>query len=89
MNFIEFSLIAVITFIITQFGGTQIIGVLLFKLPKKEYNTLIALIFWCVILVGYYFVINTWFNDYFNVYLWTTIISLIFVILNIKNLKNE
>ena len=33
--------------------------------------------------------ITTWFNNYFNVYLWTSIIASVISLFNIGNLKNE
>ena len=89
MNFIGFCLVAIITFVITQFAATQVIGVIIYKLPKKQYNTIIGLIIWILVLVGYYFIITKWFNNYFNVYLWVSIIGLIISIINLKNLRED
>lgn len=89
MNFIGFVLIAIITFIITTFALTQIIGIILFKLSKKEFNNLVGLLIWIGILIGLFLIINNWFNSYLNVYIVVSIISFIVCLLNIKNLKNE
>lgn len=89
MNFIIFTFVVLLTFIISQFSMAQIVGIILFKLPKKEFNCIIGLILWMLVLIGIYFAITTWFNIYFNVYLVVSIISFILVLINIKNLKNE
>lgn len=89
MNFIGFSLIVLTTFMISQFAMTQIIGILFIKLPQKNYSTIFGLIIWSIILYCYYLAITKWFYDYFNVYLWVSIISAIICILNLKNLKDE
>lgn len=89
MNFILFIIIALITFVLTQFAGTQIIGIIFIKIPEKDYKTIIGLLLWCCILYLYYLAITTWFNTYFQVYLWCSIIALVISLLNFKNLKNE
>ena len=89
MNFILFIIISLITFILTQFAGTQIIGIIFIKIPKKDYKTIIGLLLWSGILYLYYLAITTWFNAYFQVYLWCSIIALVISLLNLKNLKNE
>ena len=73
----------------TQFAATQIIGIILFKLSKKEFIFLLGLIIWALILLGLYFVIKSFFENYFNVYMWVSVIALIISLLNIKNLKQE
>ena len=89
MNFFGFVIVVLITFVITQLAATQIIGVILFKLPKKEFRFLIGLFVWLFVLIGLYFGIKTFFENYFNVYIWISIIALIVSLLNIKNLKQE
>ena len=89
MNFFGFIIVVLITFIITQLAATQIIGIILFKLPKKEFSFLIGLFIWIIVLIGLYFGIKSFFENYFNVYIWTSIIALIISLLNIKNLKQE
>ena len=89
MNFILFIIISLITFILTQFAGTQIIGIIFIKIPEKDYKTIIGLLLWSGILYLYYLAITTWFNAYFQVYLWCSIIALVISLLNLKNLKSE
>lgn len=89
MNFIGFCLVSLITFIVTQFAVSQIIGILFYMLPQRKYNTIIGLIIWTVLLIALYYEITTWFNNYFNVYLWTSIIASVISLFNIGNLKNE
>lgn len=89
MNFIGFTIVVFVTFILTQFAGTQIVGILFIKIPEKDYKTVIGLLLWSGILYLYYLAIVNWFNTYFNVYLWATIISAIICLLNLKNLRNE
>lgn len=89
MNVLLFCIIALITLIVTQFAGTQIIGILFIKIPKKEYKNIIGLILWSAILYLYYLAITNWFNNYFQVYLWCSIISLIICILNFRKMKIE
>ena len=89
MNALLFCIIVLITFTVTQFAGTQIIGILFIKLPNKEYANIIGLILWTAILYLYYLAITCWFSNYFQVYQWCTIISLIICILNFRNLKRE
>ena len=69
MSFIIIFIIMFLTFLISTFALLQIIGILLFKLPKKEFNCIVGLILWSGILVGYYLIISKWFADYFYVYL--------------------
>ena len=78
-----------LTFLISTFALLQIIGILLFKLPKKEFNCIVGLILWSGILVGYYLIINKWFADYFYVYLVVSIVSFVISLSNINNLKAE
>lgn len=82
-------IIMFLTFLISTFALLQIIGILLFKLPKKEFNCIVGLILWSGILVGYYLIINKWFADYFYVYLVVSIISFVISLSNINNLKAE
>lgn len=89
MYFIGFMLIAFLTLIITAFAGAQIVGILFIKIPKKEYKTIIGLIFWAGILYLYYLAITSWFNEYFQVYFWCTIIGFIICLLNLGSLRNE
>lgn len=89
MNFLLFIIIAIATLVITQFAGTQIIGIIFIKIPQKDYKTIIGLILWIGILYLYYLAITNWFDKYFQVYLWCTVISLIICLFNLKNLKNE
>ena len=89
MNFIGFCLVSLITFIVTQFAVSQIIGILFYMLSQRKYNTIIGLIIWTVLLIALYYGITTWFNNYFNVYLWTSIIASVMSLFNIGNLKNE
>lgn len=89
MSFLFICIIALVTFIVTQFAGTQIIGILFIKLPKKEYKNIIGLILWSTILYLYYLAITNWFNNYFQVYLWCSIISLFICIFNFKSLEVE
>ena len=89
MNFLLFSVVAIVTFVITQFAGTQIIGIIFIKLPQKDYKTIVGLVLWVGILYLYYLAITNWFDKYFQVYLWCTIISLIICLVNLKKLKNE
>lgn len=89
MNFLLFSIVAIVTFVITQFAGTQIIGIIFIKLPQKDYKTIVGLVLWIGILYLYYLAITNWFDKYFQVYLWCTIISLIICLVNLKKLKNE
>lgn len=89
MNFLLFSVVAIVTFVITQFAGTQIIGIIFIKLPQKDYKTIVGLVLWIGILYLYYLAITNWFDKYFQVYLWCTIISLIICLVNLKKLKNE
>lgn len=89
MNFLLFSIVAIVTFVITQFAGTQIIGIIFIKLPQKDYKTIVGLVLWVGILYLYYLAITNWFDKYFQVYLWCTIISLIICLVNLKKLKNE
>lgn len=89
MNFIGFCLVSLITFIVTQFAVSQIIGILFYMLPQRKYNTIIGLIIWTVLLIALYYGMTTWFNNYFNVYLWTSIIASVMSLFNIGNLKNE
>lgn len=89
MNFLLFSIIAIVTLIITQFAGTQIVGIIFIKIPQKEYKTIIGLVLWLGILYLYYLAITNWFDKYFQVYLWCTVISLIICLFNLKKLKNE
>ena len=87
MNFVFFTLIAIITFILTTTGAMQIVGILLYLIPRKQYNALFGLILWVLILIGLYFAISKWFIEYFNVYLIASIISVIIALLNVKNFK--
>ena len=89
MNFLLFSVIAIVTLIITQFAGTQIVGIIFIKIPQKDYKTIIGLVLWLGILYLYYLAITNWFDKYFQVYLWCTVISLIICLFNLKKLKNE
>lgn len=89
MNFIVFSLIILITFILTTTGFTQIIGIVFYLIPRKQYNMIFGLVLWILILSGLYFAIFNWFNEYFNTYIVVSIISIIISILNAKKLKNE
>lgn len=89
MNFIVFSLIVLITFVLTTTGATQIIGIILYLLPRKQYNTIFGLILWILILCGLYFAISNWFSEYFTTYIVVSIISIIVSIFNTKNLKSE
>lgn len=89
MNFLLFSIIAIVTLIITQFAGTQIVGIIFIKIPRKDYKTIIGLVLWLGILYLYYLAITNWFDKYFQVYLWCTVISLIICLFNLKKLKNE
>lgn len=89
MSFIIIFIIMFLTFLISTFALLQIIGILLFKLPKKEFNCIVGLILWSGILVGYYLIINKWFADYFYVYLIVSIISFVISLSNINNLKAE
>ena len=89
MNFLLFSIVAIVTFVITQFAGTQIIGIIFIKLPQKDYKTIVGLVLWVGILYLYYLAITNWFDKYFQVYLWCTIISLVICLVNLKKLKNE
>lgn len=89
MNFIVFILIVLLTFIISQFAMSQIVGIIFFKLPKKEFSCLIGLIIWLFILYIIYLIITKWFDVYYYVYLITSIISFVIVLFNIKNLKDE
>lgn len=89
MNFFGFTLVTMVTFFISQFAMSQVIGIILFKLPKKEFECLIGLFIWMAVLIGLYFAITKWFNIYFNVYLVVSILSFIIVLFNIKNLKSE
>ena len=89
MNFLLFSVVAIVTFVITQFAGTQIIGIIFIKLPQKDYKTIVGLVLWIGILYLYYLAITNWFDKCFQVYLWCTIISLIICLVNLKKLKNE
>ena len=82
-------IVAIISFLLGTFAFSNIIGVLFFKLPKKEYITLIGLLLWSGISVGYYLLIYNKFNDYFITSLIFGGISLIMVLANIKNLKQE
>ena len=84
MNFLLFSIVAIVTFVITQFAGTQIIGIIFIKLPQKDYKTIVGLVLWVGILYLYYLAITNWFDKYFQVYLWCTIISLIICLVNLK-----
>lgn len=89
MNALLFCIIALITLIVTQFAGTQIIGIIFIKIPQKDYKTIIGLVLWLGILYLYYLAITNWFDKYFQVYLWCTVISLIICLFNLKKLKNE
>lgn len=89
MSFIIIFIIMFLTFLISTFALLQIIGILLFKLPKKEFNCIVGSILWSGILVGYYLIINKWFADYFYVYLVVSIISFVISLSNINNLKAE
>lgn len=89
MNFIVFCLVSLITFIVTQFAVSQIIGILFYMLPQKKYNTIIGLIIWTALLIVLYYGITAWFDNYFNVYLWVSIIASVISLFNIRNLKNE
>lgn len=89
MNFLLFSIIAIVTLIITQFAGTQIVGIIFIKIPQKDYKTIIGLVLWLGILYLYYLAITNWFDKYFQVYLWCTVISLIICLFNLKKFKNE
>ena len=89
MSFIIIFIIMFLTLLISTFALLQIIGILLFKLPKKEFNCIVGLILWSGILVGYYLIINKWFADYFYVYLVVSTISFVISLSNINNLKVE
>ena len=89
MNFLLFSVVAIVTFVITQFAGTQIIGIIFIKLPQKDYKTIVGLVLWIGILYLYYLAITDWFDKYVQVYLWCTIKSLIICLVNKKKKKNE
>lgn len=89
MNFIVFCLVSLITFIVTQFAVSQIIEILFYMLPQKKYNTIIGLIIWTALLIVLYYGITAWFDNYFNVYLWVSIIASVISLFNIRNLKNE
>ena len=43
MSFIIIFIIIFLTFLISTFALLQIIGILLFKLPKKEFNCIVGL----------------------------------------------
>lgn len=82
-------IVAILSYLLGIFAFSNIIGILFFKLPKKEYATLIGLILWISISFGYYFLIYNKFNDYLITSLVFGGISLIMVLANIKNLKKE
>ena len=84
-----FIIVAVLSYLIGTFAFSNIIGILFFKLPKKEYITLIGLVLWSGIAFGFYYLIYSKFNDYFVTSLIFGGISLVMVLANIKNLKNE
>lgn len=89
MNFIIFSIIVLITLIISIFAFTQIIGIILFKLPKGKTMYLFGLLVWAIILIIYYLCIKQWFDNYFDVYFIASIIGLIICIFRIKDLEVE
>lgn len=89
MNILLFCIVTIITLIITQFAGTQIVGIVFIKLPQKDYKHIIGLLFWIGMLYLYYLAIVNWFDKYFQVYLWCSIISAIICLANLNNLKNE
>lgn len=78
-------IISIITLVLSTFGFSQVFGCLIFKLFKKrQFQFIISIILWGLILIGYYFVIKIWFNSYFNYYLYPTIIGAFLALLNIK-----
>lgn len=89
MYFIGFTLVVLSTFIITTFASMQIIGIILFKLPKKEFIFLIGALFWGIILILLNLLYTYVFKSYFDVYFWCSIIALVISLLNIGNLKRE
>lgn len=89
MNFILFTIVALVTLILTLYGASQIIGIIFIKLPKKDFKTIIGLIFWSIVMFLYYLVITNWFDAYYNVYIWCSIIAIIIVIFNFDKLKKE
>ena len=84
MNVLLFCIVVIATFIITQFAGSQIIGIIFIKLPQKDYKFVIGLLFWVGILYLYYLAITSWFDKYFQVYLWCSIISAIICLANLS-----
>ena len=82
-------IVAIISYLLGTFAFSNIIGILLFKLPKKEYITLIGLALWIGISIGYWLLIYNKFNNYFITSLIFGGIGLIMVLGNIKNLKEE
>lgn len=89
MNFIGFTLITLITFIIMTFSFSQIIGILVIKLPQKQYNCIVGLIMWVIITIIYYYVIYNYFKVYLTLCIIVSILALITVFSNMKNMKNE
>nr|DAI31625.1 MAG TPA: hypothetical protein [Caudoviricetes sp.] len=47
------------------------------------------MIIWTALLIALYYGITAWFDNYFNVYLWVSIIASVISLFNIRNLKNE
>lgn len=89
MNFIGFTLLTLITFIIMIFSFSQIIGILMIKLPQKQYNCIAGLIVWVIINFIYYYIIYNYFKSYLTLCIIITILAIITVFFNIKNMKNE
>lgn len=89
MNFIGFTFVTLITFFITEFALSQILGIILFLLPNKQYITILGLLIWCVVLIAWFLVIINFLSKYITLYIVISIISAIISIFNLGNLKNE
>lgn len=71
-------LVIIITFLISIFGFSQILGSLIYKIFKeKQYKYFITIIIWAILLFAFYLIINLWFKEYFNYYLGASIVGAI------------
>lgn len=84
-----FIVVALLTLIISSFAFSQIIGTILFKIPKGQYIFIISIGVWGAILFGYYLLASNLFANYISTYYWCTGIAFILSLLTIKSNFNQ
>lgn len=79
------NLIIFITLLLSIFGFSQFYGSVIYGILKGKIIPYIwSLIIWFGILFGYYLIIINFFQNYFNYYLYPTVIGAILAIISIK-----